>query len=327
MSFIRRSTMLAVVAALAFGLSACEEPVQKPASVVLSRDVAATLASPVGIFMGTLLNMLSSPANSFGPSVEPAKPPLPPPPAPPPPSSTPSTWSRSRAAAARLAAATEPSADCITWHPEVPVDRDGDEIPQSLTISFNCSDASTNTAGTIVVKDKDDTDPDSGFSADVDLRIDDSDDRSTLDFDFVVDVSRRASSGTALAYDISYAGNISFEIPGVALKASYDLDMRHEGMFTAGVISLDGSFGYSWDVDCSKATGELADCRSLAQSIGNKGAIQLTIKASRLEYDTESCETAVTNGTVAMRDSTGNVAEIRYTGCDQATVTYNGEPL
>ena len=310
MSFIRRSTMLAVAA---LGLVACEETVQKP-PVVLSRDVAADLASPeqVHALVGPLIDLLSSPANAFGfgSSVGPAGP----------------------AAAVGLAAATEPSADCITSDPKVPVDSDGDEIPLSLTISFNCSDPSIRIAGKVVLKDKDDNDPDSGFSADIDLRIEASDEvsgRSVTGFDFAVDVTELSSSGTALAYDISYAGNFSLETPVAAVKFSYDIDVKHEGTsFAAGVISLDGSFGYSWDADCSKAIGELADeCRSQAQSAASKGEVQLTIKAPRLEYDTENCETAITRGTVAMRDSTGNVATIQYTGCDQATATYNGEPL
>ena len=324
MSFIRRSTMLAVVAALAFGLSACEEPVQKPdkAATVLSRDVAADVANPdlVHNLLEPLLELLSSPTSLTGPlgsmsrataldvdiplvGVGPARP----------------------AAAARLAAATE---DCITQRPRVPVDGDGDGIPLSLTTNLiNCHDASgSSLTGTVVVKDKDDTDPDSGFSVDIDVRIEAPDDVSgRIDFDFAVDVTKRSSSGT-LAYDISYAGNFSAEIPEVTLKFSYDMDVKYEGTsFAAGVISLDGSFGYSWDIDCSKA--ESADeCRSRVQSIGSKGAIQLFIKASRLEY-TERCATAITRGTVEMRDRTGNVATIRYTGCGRATVTYNGEPL
>ena len=296
-----------------------KRPKPDKAATVLSRDVAADVANPdlVHTLLAPLLDMLSSPT-SLVPlgsmsratvldvdiplvGVGPARP----------------------AAAARLAAATE---DCITQRPRVPVDSDGDGIPRSLTANINCHDASGSLTGTVVVKDKDDTDPDSGFSVDINLRIGAPDDVSgRIDFDFAVDVTKLSSSGT-LVYDISYEGNFSVEIPEVTLKFSYDMDVKYEGTsFTAGVMSFDGSFGYSWDIDCSKA--ERADeCRSQVQSIGSKGAIQLFIKASRLEY-TKRCATAITRGTVEMRDSTGNVATIRYTGCGRATVTYNGEPL
>lgn len=329
MGFMRRSVTLAV-AALAIGFVACEEMVEKQEKrqpVVLSRDIAEDVAAFAQEYLvQTLLDGLSSPGTiigigATGPVEEPGEPGEP----------GPAAVSREHVAGA----AAETLDACTMMDPGMPVDSDGDEIPLSLKVVFDCSDGSSRFEGTVVIKDKDDSDRDSGFSADVDLRTESPDEaggRVVVRVDYVVDVNRIASPGaTALGYDISYEGKITFDVRGMTIKFSFDIDGKHEGTRAAGVVSIDGKYGYAWAVDCTKAIGEsAAECRRFVQSSGSKGELQLTIKASRLEYDTVNCSMApmpITSGVLEVRDNAGNVVGIRYAGCDQVTVTHNGEPL
>lgn len=325
MSLIRRSALLAV-AALAIGLVACEEMAQKPPAtpqpepVALSRDQARDVAEQAQLLVQPLLDMLSSPASlaagqaGFLPLADATR----------------------EHAAVRLEATAEPAAAvCVTSDPQPPVDGDEDGIPLTVKIAFDCSESfagiSFSGAGTVVISDKDDANPDSGFRADIDARYEISGAETgtfAIGLDGTLDVTQLAATGTTLEYDIAYDGKLSFETPGGRDQFSYAMQVKHEGTFAAGVVSIAGTFGYSWDWDCSKLTGELADeCRSQVQSVGSKGEIQLTIKAIELEYDTVNCETAFTRGALEVRDDVGNVAQVRYAGCGQETVTYNGELL
>ena len=330
---IRRCGLLAL-AALAIGLVACEEAMekpdvqkpgtekppepQKPEPVVLSGGHAQLLATPeqAQLLVLPLLNMLNSPA-SFASGQA---------------GFLPAAAAVRDQGAARLVAAQEPPAVCVTSVPEFPVDGDRDGIPLAVRIVFDCADAfagyAFSGAGTVVVTDEDDTNPASGFSADIDAQyaISGPDIGAIV---FVLDVTLDVSYIAASGYDISYDGTISYETSAGSYQLSYDVNVVHEGSsFAAGVISMNGTFGYSWDWDCSMATGAFAEqCQSQVQFIGSSGDIHLTIQATRLEYDTASCPTAVTSGTVEVRDSADNVARVQYTGCGQATSTYNGEPL
>ena len=180
-------------------------------------------------------------------------------------------------------------------------DADGDGIPVNLVVTYDCEELGYSQAR---LADKDDSDPNGGFTVAVkaELAIDEL--QARMDYAMDVEVVGPAR------YAVTYDGDYFVAIPDFSVRYGIAFSMDLSGSQEQGVATFDGTFMYS---------GECGDAE-----LCPSGAVRLSMKGN-INY-TSICP--VDGGSrIELRDSFGNVVVISYTGCYQSTTTYNGEPL
>ena len=222
-------------------------------------------------------------------------------------------------------------ASCVSAVPKNATDNDNDGLPLQQTITFNCSgefgELTLQGEGTLEITDKNDSDSGSGYTVTFDLeyRLGFSGELTSFSMAGSADVNSIGTNSFDGDFDFVYSFNIGY----VDLSMDFDMAFAWEtqGNLLIGSLEMDGKFSYSWDFDCSKATDTTRSaCQSTVQEAGQSGDIDLVMDYD-IDYNAETCTTAIIGGTASVSDDSGNVVRASYSGCNQSTVTYNGERL
>lgn len=190
--------------------------------------------------------------------------------------------------------------------PDTDADNDGIELDRTETYTTsNCSFSNPNGpsfafTGEVSIADKDDNDPQSGYTVDT---------TDGQPLTFIQDGQEVFS--IALAIDTTASGG--------ALNASYDVTYEFSGQQGQGGGSLD----YSLDVSFTPANearteGDVSYSGSFEFS-GQGETYTLDISSSGLYYDA-SCQTNFDRGSVTVSDSASNTATVTYS-CDSSSVS------
>ena len=212
-------------------------------------------------------------------------------------------------------------------------DGDGDGYPAvETTLAIDCSFDFPmfvfRLAGSLVLLDEDDLDPESGFDAELEYEL-----TMTAEGETVTSVGTRAVHVSLMedgsGYDLEYDGTDVLSASHQALEARLTYTGTLEGTFEVGTLAIGGgtiAFA-SPPVDCTVlADAEREACEEQAQeNPGSSGT--LSVQTSGLAYDTAGCETVFVGGHVDVEDAAGNVLRISYAGCGERSTTYNGWPV
>lgn len=214
-------------------------------------------------------------------------------------------------------------------------DSDADGYPaEETTLDIDCHLLLFHFGGTLVLLDKDDQDPDSGFRSELDFRM-------TLT---APDETHLLASGNQTAdvdamesgagYGLSYSS--TFKIPSMAEDQpflAFESRLTYagilEGSFEGGTLAIDqGTYSLvPVPVDCSMLAGaEQEACRAHAPEDTGPPPV-LAISSTGIAFDKVTCDTVLTGGYFEVRDDPGNVLKISYAACGDRSATYNGDML
>lgn len=211
-----------------------------------------------------------------------------------------------------LASGLEPQAITCTASETPPKaqqqDLDNDKIPLQASYAVDCTVGDTRLKGGIVIKDKNDNDPRSGYTVD------------TNQYELTFNTGKANESGIKLDLDVdstwsnpNYAVryNFNFEIYGsdgrfgttYAYTATY-LPDDAQTPFAAGTFNYDGSLDFRTATRLYRLSG----------------------KATALKFSS-TCKETFVGGSWSLEDTRGNKLLVVYNACNNVTVTYNGEAL
>ena len=212
-------------------------------------------------------------------------------------------------------------------------DGDGDGYPAvRTTLRIDCRfdvPIVFRLTGSLVLKDENDRDPESGFESDLDYRLTVTVEGETLSAVGARDVQVRTMEDGG-GYDLEYEGRDLLIDPYLEYEARLTYTGTLENTFEAGTLALgDGTITFtSTPVDCTVlADAEREACEEQAQANPGSSGGGLAVKTTGLDYDTAGCETVFTGGHVDVENAAGNVLRISYTGCGERSITYNGWPV
>ena len=187
-------------------------------------------------------------------------------------------------------------------------DLDNDKIPLQASYAVDCTVGDTRLKGGIVIKDKNDNDPRSGYTVNTDQ------------YELTFNTGKFNESGIKLDLDVDvtwsnpdYAVryNFNFDIYGsdgrfgttYAYTATYVPD-NAQTPFTAGTLNYDGSLDFRTATRLYRLSG----------------------KATALKFS-NTCKETFVGGSWSLEDTRGNKLLVVYNACNNVTVTYNGEAL
>jgi len=187
-------------------------------------------------------------------------------------------------------------------------DRDNDKIPLQASYSVDCMVGDTRLKGGIVIKDKDDNDPRSGYTVNTDQ------------YELTINTGKSNESGIKLDLDVDVTWSnpnyairytFNFEIYGsdgrfgttYAYTATYVPD-NAQTPFTAGTLNYDGSLDFRTATRLYRLSG----------------------RATALRFS-HTCKETFVGGSWSLEDTRGNRLLVVYNACNNVTVTYNGEDL
>lgn len=207
-------------------------------------------------------------------------------------------------------------------------DGDGDNYPVDQTRTFDCDILFITGMATLMLMDKDDTDPTSGVKATAESSYSVGGTEGPS-LSFTSDVSLDASrSDGAADYDVVFQGSGGLVTPfaETTLAGSYAATLA--GNYAAGSAGVQGGFTITTTTtDCATVDAALQEACQLAVQEAPAGSIELGVSTSGLVFDAAACPTTFTEGYFDVTDSSGNVLKSTYDGCGPATVTYNGQPV
>ena len=212
-------------------------------------------------------------------------------------------------------------------------DRDADGYPAvEETLTIDC-DLFFHVGGTLVLADKDDQDPLSGFRSRLDFRVTLTDGGETHPLASgtrTVDVEARENAAYALSYGSTITQPSMAEAePFLAFESRLTYAGTLEGSFEGGTLAIDeGTFSLApVPVDCSKLAGEEQQA-CLARAPEHAGPPPpLAVSTTGVVFDKASCATVLSGGYFELRDDPGNVLAVSYAGCGERSASYNGEML
>jgi hypothetical protein len=181
-------------------------------------------------------------------------------------------------------------------------DRDGDGIPVYAEIRFNnCREGGITFNGLLRAQDKDDSDPEGGFTIVVDFTQTDGTDTSrvALGIDY--------TPGAGGAYSVRYGYLFEENSDRVAFGVNMTYTPRADGNsdpYDAGSVNFQGRLAYEVDSD----------------------NYVLDMRGEGLEHRS-SCDSSFVSGRATFQDNESNRLVIQYSGCGSYTVTYNGEVI
>lgn len=215
--------------------------------------------------------------------------------------------------------------DCrSTLDPTNPTNADGDLVPARLSKSTDCTIRSDQTGaglsykGSVLIEDKDDTRPKSGFKVS----------NNTYTLNFFGDGGMTAAPVSSLFYkhnvdltwnNPNYSIASEFEFSGSSGEGSFKIAHSYtasyapdnvEAPFSGGTLNFQGTAS----LDTTGANGANPKRYSLSQSSAN------------LRYSS-ACKKRFVGGTTTYTDGRGNSLVITYNSCTSVTVTYNGEVI
>ncbi|WP_295395282.1 hypothetical protein [Meiothermus sp.] len=211
-----------------------------------------------------------------------------------------------------LASGLEPqSIDCSTRKTPPEADQqdlDNDKIPREARYQVDCKVNDTRLRGSILLKDKDDNNPTSGYTLDTDqyeLTFNTGKpNESGIKLDLDVDVTRNNPN-----YAIRYNFNLEIYGDGKRLGTTYSYTATYapdnaQTPFAAGTLNYEGTLDYRTTTKWYRLSG----------------------KATNLKFSS-TCKQTFVGGSWSLEDTRGNRLLVQYNGCNNVTVTYNGEAL
>jgi hypothetical protein len=208
-----------------------------------------------------------------------------------------------------------------------PTDADNDKIPANFSYLYDCTVTigagfKFVAKGSLSSKDSDDTNPNSGYSTDGNIRYDfiftNTETKESSSFSFVVQWTANALLLATGGYSISTDQRIVFQPDtdksqfGYQLSVTYTPDNDGNAIkFDAGTINLTGSANFR------DAAGRF--------SVFN-------LSASNLHFG-NACPRAIDSGSIRIEDLANigtnktNVLLLTATGCDVWNATYNGSVI
>jgi|UniRef100_A0A7C3DIW4 hypothetical protein len=192
--------------------------------------------------------------------------------------------------------------------PSNPQDQDQDSIPLQATFAMDCRVGSTYLKGKVALQDRDDNDPKSGYILNTDqyeLSFNTGTaNQSGLKLDLDLEINRKNPN-----YDIRYNFYLEAYKPGKRYSQRYNYTAAYvpddpERPFVGGTLNYSGALEY----------------RTPSRYYLLQG------RATNLRY-LRSCTSTFVGGSFSLTDSRDNRLDVVYNGCDNVTVTYNGEAL
>ena len=225
-------------------------------------------------------------------------------------------------------AAQAATADCVrTSGNEADTDKDG--LPANVTYRLqDCrlSDGSR-ISGSVEIRDKDDRNARSGYSADLDLSYSSPNGRADIDMSITINPETGGGFSASIRSSASFVIDIG-ETEGKLLGTIVYTPTAAE-VWDEGTITGDLDYDFAWDYDCSRAPSGVNtnECREALSAIGGKtGSMSLSFHYLNLGYST-TCSTGIVSGAVEARDDSENKVRVTYSGCGITETTYNGEEV
>ncbi|MDW8090712.1 MAG: hypothetical protein RMI80_04735 [Meiothermus sp.] len=187
-------------------------------------------------------------------------------------------------------------------------DLDNDKIPREARYQVDCTVGDTRLRGNILLRDKDDNNPTSGYTLDTDqyeLTFNTGKpNESGIKLDLDVDVTRNNPN-----YAIRYNFNLEIYGDGKRFSTAYNYTATYapdnaQTPFAAGTLNYEGALDYRTTTKWYRLRG----------------------KATNLKFS-NTCKETFVGGSWSLEDTRGNRLLVQYNGCNNVTVTYNGEAL
>ncbi len=187
-------------------------------------------------------------------------------------------------------------------------DLDNDKIPLQASYQVNCSVGDTRLKGSIVLKDKNDNDPKSGYTVDTDQ------------YELTFNTGKPNESGLKLDLDV----DVTWSNPNYAVRYNFNFE----------IYGSDGRFGTTYAYTATYAPDN-AQSPFAGGTFNYEGTLdfrtttklyRLTGRSTGLKYS-NSCKETFVGGSWRLEDTRGNTLQVVYNACNNVTVTYNGEAL
>lgn len=187
-------------------------------------------------------------------------------------------------------------------------DLDNDKIPLQASYQVDCRVGDTRLKGGILLKDKNDNDPKSGYTLD------------TNQYELTFNTGKSNESGIKLDLDV----DVTWSNPNYAVRYNFNFE----------IYGSDGRFGTTYTYNATY-TPDNIQTPFAAGTFNYEGTLdfrtatklyRLTGKATSLKYS-NSCKETFVGGSWRLEDTRDNTLQVVYNACNNVTVTYNGEAL
>ncbi|WP_240637067.1 hypothetical protein [Meiothermus hypogaeus] len=187
-------------------------------------------------------------------------------------------------------------------------DLDNDKIPLQATYRVDCTVGDTRLRGGIVLRDKDDNNPASGYTIDTDQ------------YELTLNTGKSNESGVKLDLDL----DVTWNNPNYAVRYNFNFE----------IYGSDGRFGTTYAYTATYVPDN-AQTPFAAGTFNYEGSLdfrtatklyRLTGKATDLKFS-NTCKETFVGGSWNLEDTRGNKLLVVYNACNNVTVTYNGEAL
>ena len=188
--------------------------------------------------------------------------------------------------------------DCINVTPQNPEDKDGDGYPKEAIYELNCEFGDYVIKGKIIIQDKDDNDPTSGFYVEID-NLTYSSQQISFSMDATYDVRKTQTSWDGhIKYSFTY-NEVSW---GWEFDFTYKPDNQNNP-YEAGEFNFEGKFSVSYQ----------------------NNTYSLSVRGDNIHYSSSSNCPYPDQGTLRITDGTNNLV-ITFS-CDSYVAEYNGIPV
>lgn len=187
-------------------------------------------------------------------------------------------------------------------------DLDNDKIPLEARYQVDCTVGDTRLKGGIVLRDKNDNDPKSGYTLD------------TNQYELTFNTGKSNESGLKLDLDV----DVTWSNPNYAVRYNFNFE----------IYGSDGRFGTTYAYTATYAPDN-AQTPFAAGTFNYEGTLdfrtatklyRVSGKSTNLKYS-NTCKETFVSGSWRLEDTRGNTLQVVYNACNNVTVTYNGEPL
>ncbi|GIW35724.1 hypothetical protein [Meiothermus sp.] len=187
-------------------------------------------------------------------------------------------------------------------------DLDNDKIPLQATYRVDCTVGDTRLRGGIVLRDKDDNNPTSGYTVDTDQ------------YQLTFNTGKSNESGVKLDLDL----DVTWNNPNYAVRYNFNFE----------IYGSDGLYGTTYTYTATYVPDN-AQTPFAAGTFNYEGSLdfrtptklyRLTGKTTDLKFS-NACKETFVGGSWNLEDTHGNKLFVVYNACNNVTVTYNGEAL
>lgn len=173
---------------------------------------------------------------------------------------------------------------------------------------MDCTVGDTRLRGGILLRDKDDNNPRSGYTVDTDQ------------YELTFNTGKPNESGIQLDLDV----DVTWSNPNYAVRYNFNFE----------IYGSDGRFGTTYAYTVTYAPDNI-QTPFAAGTFNYEGTLdfrtatklyRLSGKATNLKFS-NTCKETFVSGSWSLEDTRGNKLLVIYNACNNVTVTYNGEPL